>query len=62
MTIKTFTLLINIAQVALVAAFGAICFEVLNGTSQANVSVAFCLTVFFGLMLGFLAKLVKSCN
>jgi hypothetical protein len=62
MSIKTFSLIINISFVALFTSFGAICFEVVNGTSQANVPLAWGFTVFFGLMLAVIKKIAQSCN
>ncbi len=62
MSIKTFSIILNIALVALITSFGAICFEVLNGTSQANVTLALGFTVFFGGMLAVIKKIAQSCN
>jgi len=62
MTIQTFSTIINVAFIALWLSFGALAFEVLNGNSHANIPVAFCFAVFFGLMLAVIKKIAQSCN
>ena len=62
MTIKTFCTIINVALIALLLAFVAINYEVMQGQSQANLGLAYGFTVFCGLMLATIKKIAVSCE